>query len=96
VWAINVVVVDVLGEESVQASLVGYDRVVQTLGAYGAHDAFADGVRTWRPDRCPDTGDLQVGQTCSECVAVDGVAIVDEIFGLTSRRCSFDRGGRAG
>ena len=33
-WAINVVVVDVLGEERIQVSLVDDDRVVQTLRAY--------------------------------------------------------------
>jgi len=44
VWAINVVVVDVLGEQSMEVSLVDDDRVVQTLRAYRAHDAFADGV----------------------------------------------------
>jgi hypothetical protein len=34
VWAINVVVGDVLGEERMQVSLVDDDRVVQTLRAY--------------------------------------------------------------
>ena len=33
-WAIKVVVVDVLGEQSTEVSLVDDDRVVQTLRAY--------------------------------------------------------------
>jgi hypothetical protein len=84
VWAINVVVVDVLVEEGMQVSLVDDDRVVQTLRAYRAHDALADGVRAGGPDRCPYGRDAELGQPGAERAAVDIVAVVDEVFGLPS------------
>ena len=89
-WAINVVVVDELGEETVEVSLVDDDHVIQRLGADRAHKSFCDGVRAGGPDRSSDTRDAQFGQPGSERTAVDSVTVVDEVSGLPPPRSRLD------
>ena len=69
-WAINVVVVDVLGEQSMEVSLVDDDRVSDTPCVSSARRACR-WRRSWRPDRCPNAGDAQLGQAGAERAAVE-------------------------
>jgi hypothetical protein len=81
-----VIILKILGQDSVQVSLAEHDDVIQTLPAYGTDDSFAIRILPRRPRCNQDLFDAHVLDSLFEVVTVDAVAIADE-----KPRCLFVR-----
>jgi len=75
VWAINVVVVDVLGEESMQVTIALSRHSVRIERTRRSPMAFARGSL----DRCPDAGDAQLRQADASTTATPSRSHVLEL-----------------
>ena len=76
-----VVVVEMLGQDSMQMSLVQHDRVVQTFSAYRTDDAFTIRILPGRAWCDGSFFDAHGFDASLEVVAVDSIPIADEKTG---------------
>ena len=77
-WTRIVIILEVIGEDSLQMDFVPYDHVVQAFSAYGTNDAFAIGILPGRAWCDGDFFDPHTFDALCEVVAVDVVAITKE------------------
>ena len=78
-WAFVVVVGRELGQESVQVPLVEHNDVVQSLLPKGPAKPLRHRICPRRSDRCPHAGEADPGQLALELLAVDRIAVMDEV-----------------
>ena len=107
---VDVVVLDVLGEDCLEVTAAEDDHPVEALAPDGADDALADGVGTRCLDRALDDPGALCGEDGVEGSRELGVAIADEelesvrlvgevhreIAGLLGHPIGYRRGGHAG
>ena len=77
-WTRVVIILEVIGEDSLQMGFVQDDHVVQTFSAYGTDDAFAIGILPGRAWCDRDFFDPHAFDAFCEVIAVDAVAITKE------------------
>jgi hypothetical protein len=70
-----VIILKILGQDSVQMPFVQHDRMVQTLPAYGADHAFAVRILPGKRRRNEDLLDAHAFDSLLEVVCVDAIAI---------------------
>jgi hypothetical protein len=81
-----VIILKILGQDSVQMSFAEHDHMIQTIPAYGTDDSFAIRVLPGGPGCNQDFLDAHAFHAFLEVVAVDAIAIADE-----KPRCLFVR-----
>jgi len=85
VWAVRVVVLDVLPKHYREVARSGDQKVVEAFAAQRADEAFGDRIRAWCPDRAADDADVGAGEDRVEAGGELAVAVADqepELVGL--------------
>jgi hypothetical protein len=77
-WAMSVVMIDVLGQDMLQVALPGDEDPVGAFSADAADPAFGDRVRPWRPYRRLDDPGADGGEHRIEGGGEFGVPIADQ------------------
>lgn len=74
----SMVIIQIIGDEAFQVSLVEYHHVIQAFAPHRANEAFRIGVLPRRPRRSNDLFDAQSLDPTPELVAVNRVTITEQ------------------
>jgi len=88
---VTVVVPHEFGQHRPQVLFVQHDDVVQTFSTECSDDTFGDRVRTWRSNGRCDAVDSHLSGSLAEIVAVDSVAIAQQVPRLLAPGCCVDQ-----